>query len=116
MTRLPALFLSSTALTFGASAISAQELNALVWCDHTDPALIEPFEAAHGVKVNLREYEGTGAALALLEQSRPGDWDVLVIDGIDVFRAVEAGILAPINPAELPIDDFFPVFLFTFWL
>ena len=108
MTRLPALLLSTTALTFGAAAVSAQELNALVWCDHTDPALIEPFETEHGVKVNLREYEGTGAALALLEQSRPGDWDVLVIDGIDVFRAVEAGILAPIDPAELPADDFFP--------
>ena len=108
MTRLPALLLSSAAATALTAAAHAQELNALVWCDHTDPALIEPFEAAHGVKVNLREYEGTGAALALLEQSRPGDWDVLVIDGIDVFRAVEAGILAPLDPADLPTGDFFP--------
>ena len=58
--------------------------------------------------MNLREYEGTGAALALLDQSRPGDWDVLVIDGIDVFRAVDAGILAPLPAAQLPIADFFP--------
>ncbi|WP_217987738.1 hypothetical protein [Halomonas salipaludis] len=49
--------------------------------------MIEPFEEAHGVTVNLREYEGTGAAFAMLEQSRPGDWDVLVIDTIDVPRA-----------------------------
>jgi spermidine/putrescine transport system substrate-binding protein len=90
------------------AAAAAEELNALVWCDHTDPALIEPFEKAHNVKVNLREYEGTGAALALLDQSRPGDWDVLVIDGIDVFRAVEAGILAPLPTDDLPIGDFFP--------
>jgi spermidine/putrescine transport system substrate-binding protein len=106
MNRLPAILLSTTALVAAAGSASAQELNALVWCDHTDPALIEPFEQAHGVKVNLREYEGTGAALALLEQSRPGDWDVLVIDGIDVFRAVEAGILAPLE--DVPTDDFFP--------
>lgn len=106
MIRLPAILLSTTALTAAAGVANAQELNALVWCDHTDPALIEPFEAAHGVKVNLREYEGTGAALALLEQSRPGDWDVLVIDGIDVFRAVEAGILAPLE--GVPTEDFFP--------
>ncbi|MFT5896740.1 MAG: hypothetical protein ACI8VW_003623 [bacterium] len=34
-----------------ASVDSAQdELNALVWCDHTDPALIEPFEKADNVK------------------------------------------------------------------
>ncbi|SMX35871.1 extracellular solute-binding protein [Maliponia aquimaris] len=99
-------------LTLG-TAQAQEELNALVWCDHTDPALIEPFEQAHNVKVNLREYEGTGAALALLDQSRPGDWDVLVIDGIDVFRAVDAGYLAPLTEAELPIDAFFPQVVMT---
>lgn len=101
--------LASTALTVAATAALAQEeLNALVWCDHTDPGLIEPFEQEFGVTVNLREYEGTGAALALLDQSRPGDWDVLVIDGIDVFRAVEAGILAPLPEDAGLTDDFFP--------
>jgi spermidine/putrescine transport system substrate-binding protein len=105
LTRLAA----TTALVgLGGAAAAQEELNALVWCDHTDPALIEPFEQAHGVTVNLREYEGTGAALALLEQSRPGDWDVLVIDGIDVFRAIDAGILAPLPADELPTADFFP--------
>jgi spermidine/putrescine transport system substrate-binding protein len=109
MTRINKLLLGSTALTLAATgALAEGELNALVWCDHTDPALIEPFEEEFGVTVNLREYEGTGAALALLEQSRPGDWDVLVIDGIDVFRAVEAGILAPLDPEALPTADFFP--------
>ena len=108
MKGLPVFLLTTTALTALAGTASAQELNALVWCDHTDPALIEPFETKFGVKVNLREYEGTGAALALLDQSRPGDWDVLVIDGIDVFRAVEAGILAPLPDDALPTADFFP--------
>jgi len=89
-------------------AAQAQELNALVWCDHTDDALIQPFEEEHGVTVNVREYEGTGAALALLEQSRPGDWDVLVIDGIDVFRVVEAGLMAPLSAEDLPLGDIFP--------
>ncbi|MEL6126740.1 MAG: extracellular solute-binding protein [Pseudomonadota bacterium] len=109
MSRISSYLLCTTALSvMGAAASAQEELNALVWCDHTDPALIEPFEAANDVKVNLREYEGTGAALALLEQSRPGDWDVLVIDGIDVFRAVEAGILAPLPDGAISTDDFFP--------
>ena len=109
MTRT-AMLLGTTVLVCAAPivALAEGELNALVWCDHTDPALVEPFEAAHDVKVNLREYEGTGAALAVLEQSRPGDWDVLVIDGIDVFRAVEAGLMAPLPADELPIADQFP--------
>lgn len=108
MNKLTSTLLTTTVLTGMAGAVTAQELNALVWCDHMDPELIAPFEAAHNVTVNLREYEGTGAALALLEQSRPGDWDVLVIDGIDVFRAVDAGILAPLPAEELPTGDFFP--------
>ncbi|WP_233544855.1 extracellular solute-binding protein [Pseudooceanicola sediminis] len=108
MKRTPLLLMSTALAGLAGAAQATEELNALVWCDHTDPALIEPFEAKFDVKVNLREYEGTGAALALLEQSRPGDWDVLVVDGIDVFRAVEAGILAPLPAADLPEADFFP--------
>jgi spermidine/putrescine transport system substrate-binding protein len=92
----------------GWPAAAQEELNALVWCDHSDPALIAPFEERHGVRVNLREYEGTGTALSLIEQSQPGDWDVFVIDGIDVPRAIDAGILGPLSKDELPLDDIFP--------
>ncbi|MDX1425182.1 MAG: extracellular solute-binding protein [Kiloniellales bacterium] len=92
----------------GAAPAKAQEeLNALVWCDHTDPALIQPFEEKHDVKVNLKEYEGTGTALAIVEQSQPGDWDVFVVDGVDVPRVVEAGLLAELPADQLPIDDIF---------
>lgn len=91
-----------------ASPGSAKELNALVWCDHTDDALIKPFEEKFGVTVNLKEYEGTGAALSIIEQSQAGDWDVLVIDGIDVPRAVSAGILGPLPTDALPYDTLFP--------
>ena len=88
-------------------ASAAEELNALVWCDHTDPALLEPFEEAHGVKVNVKEYEGTGTALALIEQSQPGDWDVFVVDGVDVPRVAAAGLLAELPVDQLPLDDVF---------
>jgi spermidine/putrescine-binding protein len=86
---------ASVLALMAASPSLAQELNALVWCDHTDPALIAPFEQKFGVKVNLKEYEGTAAGLAILDQSQPGDWDVLVIDAVDVGRAVEAVISFP---------------------
>jgi spermidine/putrescine transport system substrate-binding protein len=44
----------------------------------------------------------------MLEQSQPGDWDVLVIDAIDVPRVAEAGLLAELPAGELPTADFFP--------
>ena len=104
--------ISTLALCVGLLPVGAwaqtQELNALVWCDHTDDALIKPFEEKFDVKVNLKEYEGTGAALSLIEQSQPGDWDVLVIDGIDVPRAVAAGILGPLPTDQLPYATLFP--------
>ena len=104
-----AITLPATLIIAGMGSAQADEtLNALVWCDHTDDALIKPFEEAHDVTVNLREYEGTGAAFAMLEQSRPGDWDVLVIDTVDVPRAIDAGLLAPLDADALPTDDFFP--------
>ena len=95
-------------LALSGPALAQDTLNALVWCDHTDPALIEPFEAANNVKVNLKEYEGTAAGMAILDQSAPGDWDVLVIDAVDVRRAVEAGKLQALDPATLPEGDLFP--------
>ncbi len=106
-TTISTLALCAGLLPMGALA-QTQELNALVWCDHTDDALIKPFEEKFDVKVNLKEYEGTGAGLSIIEQSQPGDWDVLVIDGIDVPRAVEAGILAPLPVDQLPYDTLFP--------
>tara|TARA_R110002049_G_scaffold44333_6_gene130226 strand:- start:84984 stop:86042 length:1059 start_codon:yes stop_codon:yes gene_type:complete len=90
------------------TAQAADELNALVWCDHTDPALLEPFEKAHGVRVNVKEYEGTAAGLAILGQSRPGDWDVMVIDTVDVGRAVDEGLLSPLPADALSTSTYFP--------
>jgi spermidine/putrescine transport system substrate-binding protein len=86
----------------------SQELNALVWCDHSDPAVLKPFEEANGVKVNVKEFEGSGAGLAIVEQSQPGDWDVMVIDSIDVRRGVEKGLFEPLPEDQLPLADIYP--------
>ena len=72
------------------------------------PALLQPFEEANGVKVNVKEFEGTGAGLAIVEQSQPGDWDVMVIDSIDVPRGVEKGLFEPLPEDKLPFADLFP--------
>ncbi|KSV71836.1 ABC transporter substrate-binding protein [Sinorhizobium sp. GW3] len=114
--RLRRFFSSTAAIAIAAlSTVAApapvfaqEELNALVWCDHTDPALLEPFEKANDVKVNVKVYEGTGAGLSILDQSQPGDWDVLVIDGVDVHRAIDLDLLAEMPADALPTADIFP--------
>jgi spermidine/putrescine transport system substrate-binding protein len=92
----------------GVLPATAAELNALIWCDHADPALLKPFEEANGVKVNVKEFEGTGAGLAIVDQSQPGDWDVMVIDSIDVPRGVAKGLFEPLPEDKLPFADMFP--------
>ncbi|MEX2649207.1 MAG: extracellular solute-binding protein [Alphaproteobacteria bacterium] len=92
----------------GRRAFAGEELNALVWCDHTDPALLAPFEESTGAKVNVKDYEGTGTALSLVEQSQPGDWDVFVVDSVDVPRVAEMGLLAELPDDAFPWGDIFP--------
>lgn len=92
-------------------ARAADEINALVWCDHSDPALLEPFTEATGIAVNTKEFAATGEALAILEQSQPGDWDVLVVDTVDVPRVAKLGHLAQLDQADYPWGDLFPELL-----
>jgi spermidine/putrescine transport system substrate-binding protein len=96
--------LCATLLT-PALPVGAETINALVWCDHTDAAFLKEFTARTKIKVNVKDYEGTGTALALLEQSRPGDWDVFVVDSTDVRRVVERKLLAELDPKDFPMAD-----------
>ena len=89
-------------------ARAGDEINALVWCDHSDPNLLNPFEEANGLKVNTKEFGATGEALAVLEQSKPGDWDVLVLDTVDIPRLAAKGYLAELDDADYPMADIFP--------
>jgi spermidine/putrescine transport system substrate-binding protein len=96
------------ALAAASPAFALEELNLLAWCDHSDPNLLKPFEEAHNVKVNTKEYEGSGTGLALVEQSQPGDWDLMVIDSVDVRRGVEKNLFEPLPENELPLNDIYP--------
>jgi spermidine/putrescine transport system substrate-binding protein len=97
--------------TLMAGVAKAQEINALVWCDHTDEGFLKAFTDKTGIKVNVKDYEGTGTALALLEQSKPGDWDVFVVDSTDVRRVVDRKLLAALDPKDFPLADIPPAVL-----
>jgi spermidine/putrescine transport system substrate-binding protein len=107
MTKRAFAFLLATCITAAtAPALAQDELNLLTWCDHDD-AVVAEFEAANNVNVNIKSYELTGAALSLLEQSKPGEWDVFVVDTADVIRFAQGGWLAPLNAADFPYGDMF---------
>jgi spermidine/putrescine transport system substrate-binding protein len=105
--RLLVSLTASLLLGIAATPVLAGEVNALIWCDHADPNLLTPFTEKTGIKVNVKEFEGTGAGLAIVDQSQPGDWDVMVIDSVDVRRGVDKGLFEPLNDADLPLGDLF---------
>jgi spermidine/putrescine transport system substrate-binding protein len=109
-TFLAAALVSGLALLSASGAAEAAgSLNVLTWCDHEDPTLLQPFEQANGVKVNFKDIDSTAAALAVLGQSKPGDWDVLVVDETDTGRLAKMGLLAPLAAKDYPFADFPPV-------
>jgi spermidine/putrescine transport system substrate-binding protein len=83
-------------------------LNVLTWCDHEDAGLLQPFEAANGVKVNFKDISSTAQILAVLGQSKLGDWDVVVMDQTDTGRLAKMGVLAPLTAADYPFADIPP--------
>lgn len=93
------------ALLVPGSALAAETLNVLTWCDHEDPALLEPFEKANDAKVNFKDIDSTATALAVIGQSKPGDWDVLVVDETDTGRLAAMGLLAPLDAKDYPFAD-----------
>ena len=93
------------ALLLAGPAAAADTLNVLTWCDHEDAALLEPFETATGARVRFKSIDSTAAALAVLGQSKPGDWDVLVVDQTDTQRLARMGLLAPLSAADYPLAD-----------
>ncbi len=87
------------------SAAAQSNLNVLTWCDHEDPGLLQPFEAANNVKVNFKDISSTAQILAVLGQSKPGDWDVVVMDQTDTARLAKMGLLAPLDAKDYPFAD-----------
>jgi spermidine/putrescine transport system substrate-binding protein len=106
--QLGAAILAMCSLLAAAPAQAAGSLNLIGWCDHTDPALLAPFEKANNVTVNIKTIESTGMAFAILDQSKPGDWDLFAIDGIDVRKMIDKGLAAPIDDVALPLADLAP--------
>ncbi|MDQ7247902.1 polyamine ABC transporter substrate-binding protein [Dongia sedimenti] len=99
------LWVGAALLALTPAAQAADTLNVLTWCDHEDPALLEPFEQANGVKINFKDIDSTAAILAVLGQSKPGDWDVLVLDQTDTGRLAGMKLLEPLDAKDYPFSD-----------
>ena len=82
------------------------ELNMLAWSGHGEPDVVAEFEQANNVKFKPKYYAGGDNMLALIAQSPPGTYDVILSDAEFVQQLNEAGYIDELNPADYPFDDF----------
>lgn len=86
------------------------ELTMLAWYGHAEPDVVAEFEAANNVKFRPKYYTGGDNMLALISQSPPGTFDVILSDAEYVQQLNAAGYIEQLDPADYPFDDFFPEF------
>lgn len=86
------------------------ELTMLAWYGHAEPDVVAEFEAEHNVRFKPKYYTGGDNMMALIAQSPPGTFDLILSDAEYVQMLNAAGYIEPLDPAHYPFDDFFPEF------
>lgn len=86
------------------------QLTMLAWYGHAEPDIVAEFEAAHNVKFKPKYYTGGDNMLALIAQSPPGTFDVILSDAEYVQQLNAAGYIEKLDAADYAFDDFYPEF------
>jgi spermidine/putrescine transport system substrate-binding protein len=103
---------AATAMPFvGRSAKAAPtELTMLAWYGHAEPDVVQAFESENNVKFVPKYYTGGDNMLALISQSPPGTFDVILSDAEYVQQLRAADYVEELDPKDYPFDDLFPEF------
>ena len=86
------------------------QINMLAWYGHAEPDIVGEFEAQNNVKFVPKYYAGGDNMLALISQSPPGTYDLILSDAEFVQQLNAAGYIEEMDPSLYPFDDFFPEF------
>lgn len=92
------------------SARAENELTMLSWNGHAEPDVVGEFERQHGVKIRAKYYTGGDEMLALIAQSPPGTYDVVLSDAEYVQQLRAAGYIEKLDPGDYHFDEYFPEF------
>jgi len=102
--------LAATSRWSSARADDPKVLNYLSWPGNADPYLVEQFEKENDVKIRIKEYVGGDQMLAVINQSPPGSFDVVLADAEYMHLLHEADFVEELDPADYPLKDFWPEF------
>jgi putrescine transport system substrate-binding protein len=86
---------------------AVQTLNLLAWSDYFDPNTLANFETETGIRITYDTYTSSAALEATL--AGPNDYDVVVIDGPRLQKAIAAGRLQKLSKDSIShIQDISP--------
>jgi spermidine/putrescine transport system substrate-binding protein len=89
-------------------ARAAGTVNVLAFGGYEEPGMLDAFEERTGISVNLKIHDGSDEEMiALMQSSEPGTFDVITPTSAYIPQAVEDGLLAELDPAAFPLDDYF---------
>ncbi len=89
----------------GRAWASTTEINMLAWYGHGEPDIVGAFEEANNVKFKPKYYAGGDNMLALIAQSPPGTYDVILSDAEFVQQLNAAGYIEALDANDYPFDD-----------
>lgn len=85
-------------------------VNVLAFGGYEEPGMLDAFTRETGISVNLKIHDGSDEEMiALMQSSAPGTFDVITPTSAYIPRAIEDGIIAELNPADFPLDDYFRI-------
>jgi spermidine/putrescine transport system substrate-binding protein len=92
----------STFTLIGCSGGKQQELNLYTWAEYVPADVIADFEDATGIKVNYTNFETNEEMLAKLENSKGGDYDLVIASDYIINVAVQEGLVAELDKSKIP--------------
>jgi spermidine/putrescine transport system substrate-binding protein len=102
--------LAATSRWPASAANEPDVLNYLSWPGNADPYLVEAFEKANNCKIRIKEYVGGDQMMAVVNQSPPGTFDVVLADAEYMHLLHAADFIEELDPADYPLKDYWPEF------
>ena len=91
-------------------AWAAEEVNVLAFGGYEEPGMLDGFQAATGIKVNLKIHDGSDEEMvALIKSSAPGTFDIITPTSAYIPRAAKDCLLLELNAADYPLGDYFDI-------
>ena len=102
--------IAAPSLWLPAHAADPVTLNYLAWPGNADPTIVGEFEKANNCRIRIKEYVGGDQMMAVVNQSPPGTFDVVMADAEYMHLLKAANFIEELNPADYPLKDLWPEF------